>query len=54
MADEKLTKSTETETTESPRRRPYAPPTVSDFFQPLVTLGTVTTDGCATKRPPKH
>jgi len=36
-------------------RRPYEPPAVRDFFQPLVVLGTGTsTFGCATPKPPKH
>jgi len=40
--------------TELKTRRPYAAPTVSDFFQPVVALGTTTTDGCAAPKPPKH
>jgi len=49
----------EGEPTEQPRgeRRPYEAPTVKDFFQPLVVLGTsVSSDGlsCATPKPPKH
>ncbi len=36
-------------------RRPYEAPTVKDFFQPLVVLGTTTsTFACATPKPPKH
>jgi hypothetical protein len=36
-------------------RRHYEPPTVTDFLQPIVALGTtVTTFQCATPRPPKH
>ena len=54
MDDEKVTKATGTESVEA-TRRPYVPPTVSDFFQPLVTLGTsVLTEGCSSRRPPKH
>lgn len=40
--------------TELNGRRPYVAPTVSDFFQPVVALGTTTTDGCAAPKPPKH
>lgn len=41
---------------ERPVRRPYEPPVVRDFLQPLVVLGTVTnTFGCtASPKPPKH
>jgi hypothetical protein len=38
-------------------RRPYEAPTVKDFFQPLVVLGTgpaTIGDSCATPKPPKH
>ena len=36
-------------------RRAYEAPTVRDFFQPLVVLGTSTsTFACATPKPPKH
>ena len=38
-------------------RRPYEPPAVKDFFQPLVVLGTGAspiTGVCATPKPPKH
>lgn len=37
-------------------RRPYEPPTIRDFLQPLVVLGTNagTTSDCATPKPPKH
>ena len=40
---------------ERAERRPYEAPTVKDFFQPLVVLGTTTsTFACATPKPPKH
>jgi len=42
---------------EATERRVYEPPTVRDFFQPLVVLGTTMTNGgaCqATPRAPKH
>jgi hypothetical protein len=44
---------------EEPRleRRAYEPPAVTDFFQPLVVLGTSAvpvTGACATPKPPKH
>jgi hypothetical protein len=35
-------------------RRPYVAPTVTDFFQPVVALGTNFSDGCATPKPPKR
>lgn len=38
-------------------RRTYVAPTVSDFFQPVVVLGTTGSmelGTCATPRPPKH
>jgi hypothetical protein len=37
-------------------RRAYEAPTVRDFFQPLVVLGSVgtTPTDCATPKPPKH
>lgn len=39
----------------SAERRPYEPPRVRDFFQPLVVLGTVLqTTNCASPKPPKH
>ena len=38
---------------EQPERRPYQAPTVTDFFQPLVALGTTNTDLCAAPKPPK-
>jgi hypothetical protein len=52
----------ETDTTERDKtqRRPYEAPAVTDFFQPMVVLGTIATAGCATPRrpsdgkPPKH
>lgn len=55
-------KAAETDTTERDRapRRPYEAPVVTDFFQPIVALGTTATLGCATPRrpsdgkPPKH
>jgi hypothetical protein len=49
-------KAAEAETLETakPERRPYVAPTVTDFFQPVVALGTNTTVGCAAPRPPKH
>jgi len=44
---------------EQPRetRRAYEAPTVKDFFQPLVVLGTgpgTIVGECATPKPPKH
>lgn len=50
-------KKTEVESTEqrSSERRPYEAPTVKDFFQPLVVLGTTSqTALCAAPKPPKH
>ena len=46
----------ENDTTESEQtvRRPYVAPTVTDFFQPVVALGTTVTDFCAAPKPPKH
>lgn len=42
--------------TENPQtgRRQYVAPTVTDFFQPVVALGTTVTDFCAAPKPPKH
>jgi len=39
---------------EKPARRRYVAPTVTDFFQPVVALGTNFTLGCAAPKPPKH
>jgi len=49
-------KSAENEATESDKtvRRPYTAPTVSDFFQPVVALGSTVTTLCAAPKPPKH
>jgi hypothetical protein len=50
-------KAAEADTTErnKAQRRPYEAPAVTDFFQPIVALGTTNTNGCATpRRPPKH
>jgi len=49
-------KSAESDTTENGQkgRRQYVAPTVSDFFQPVVALGTIVTDFCAASKPPKH
>jgi hypothetical protein len=45
----------EEESAERGERRAYEAPTVRDFFQPLVVLGTTTsTFACATPKPPKH
>jgi hypothetical protein len=33
-------------------RRPYEAPTVTDFFQPIVALGTGNSTDCATPRRP--
>jgi hypothetical protein len=48
-------KAAETDTPErgDAQRRPYEAPTVADFFQPIVALGTTDTDLCATPRRPK-
>jgi hypothetical protein len=46
----------EAKSAERTKRRPYVAPTVGDFFQPLVVLGTdVTEFGCphARPKPPK-
>lgn len=50
-------KKTEVESAErqNAERRPYEAPTVRDFFQPLVVLGTTSqTALCAKPKPPKH
>jgi hypothetical protein len=39
---------------EQTARRQYVAPTVADFFQPVVALGTTTSDFCAAPKPPKH
>ena len=39
---------------EKTSRRPYVAPTVTDFFQPVVALGTTFTTICAAPKPPKH
>jgi len=40
---------------EQVERRPYEAPTVRDFFQPLVVLGTANQfEQCATPKRPKH
>ena len=48
----------ETKSAELQKRRPYAAPTISDFFQPLVVLGTTGQQGiecgAARPRPPKQ
>ncbi|MEI9939903.1 MAG: hypothetical protein WDO69_22005 [Pseudomonadota bacterium] len=46
----------DSDTTDSPKaeRRPYVAPTVTDFFQPIVALGSTPTDLCAAPKPPKH
>jgi hypothetical protein len=54
MNDEKKVEVRSAERTE---RRPYEAPTVGDFFQPLVVLGTTplnVAQGCARPQPPKH
>jgi len=54
MSDEEKSEAKSAERTE---RRPYEAPTISDFFQPLVVLGTTVTEfDCPTTargRPPK-
>ena len=48
-------KKREEESVEPSERRTYEAPTVRDFFQPLVVLGTATQLAlCATPKPPKH
>ena len=48
-------KAAEADTTDKGLRRPYEAPTVTDFFQPIVALGTnASTVACATPRRPKH
>jgi hypothetical protein len=49
-------KAAESDATESNKagRRHYIAPAVTDFFQPIVALGTTLSDGCATPKPPKH
>jgi len=52
MIDEKKS---EEESTGPAERRPYEAPTVRDFFQPLVVLGTANQFAlCAVPKPPKH
>jgi hypothetical protein len=55
MSDEKKLEAKSAERTE---RRQYDPPTIGDFFQPLVVLGTIPTEqfvcpGAARPKPPK-
>ena len=54
MTDEKF----EQQMPEPTERRVYEAPTVRDFFQPLVVLGTVASVGVicdnAKPKPPKH
>jgi hypothetical protein len=47
-------KTAETDTPEpdEAQRRAYEAPTVTDFFQPIVALGTTPTDLCAAPRRP--
>jgi hypothetical protein len=47
-------KAAETDTPErdEAQRRPYDAPSVTDFFQPVVALGTTETTICATPRRP--
>jgi hypothetical protein len=52
MSNDKVSQAPEAEL-EKPRRREYVAPTVADFFQPVVALGSGT-NGCATPRHPKH
>ena len=48
-------KKLEQEPAERVERRAYEAPTVKDFFQPLVVLGSTSqTAICATPKPPKH
>ena len=49
-------KAAEGETTANDKapRLPYVAPTVTDFFQPVVALGSTPTDLCAAPKRPKH
>lgn len=48
-------KKLEEESAEQSPRRAYEAPSVKDFFQPVVVLGTTPQDlNCATPKPPKH
>jgi hypothetical protein len=53
MNQDKVAEGDSSESTE-PVRRPYVAPAVTDFFQPVVVLGTDGADGCAAPKPPKH
>lgn len=53
METDKEPESVTTESTKTGRRH-YVAPAVTDFFQPVVALGSQVSDGCATPKPPKH
>lgn len=53
MNNQKAAERDPTESEQKGRRR-YEAPTVTDFFQPVVALGTTVTDFCAAPKPPKH
>jgi len=46
----------ESNTTEGKKtgRRPYVAPAVSDFFQPVVALGSLVPEHCAAPKRPKY
>jgi len=51
--EDQATKSEPTDEKNSERRR-YEPPKVTDFFQPVVALGSIPVEFCAARKPPKR